>query len=298
MRTCVAGVVSVLALGLSGVDVALATPQIGNAALTTRAVASTLDREMSAVATSEKGVVWVGYAVPATLRGNQACCTSSSGGGWTSCGCCRLEWDRDTAIGGGRTELKVSLEAAREVSVLARFEGGALQRIAAYAAGCEIDAGGRRVVWLTGVKPDESVAWLASVAARNAEAGQRRGLADGAMLAITFHAASSSDRALVDLARNNASPKVRSQALFWLAQKAGAQVASTITDAINNDPDTAVKRQAVFALSQLPKDEGVPLMIQVARTNRNPEVRKQAMFWLGQSKDARALAFFEEILTK
>jgi hypothetical protein len=25
-------------------------------------------------------------------------------------------------------------------------------------------------------------------------------------------------------------------------------------------------------------------------------VRKQAMFWLGQSKDPRALAFFEQIL--
>jgi len=48
----------------------------------------------------------------------------------------------------------------------------------------------------------------------------------------------------------------------------------------------------------LPKDEGVPMLIQVARTNRNPEVRKQAMFWLGQSKDPRAVKFFEDILTK
>jgi hypothetical protein len=47
----------------------------------------------------------------------------------------------------------------------------------------------------------------------------------------------------------------------------------------------------------LPPDEGVPLLIQIARTNRNAAVKKQAMFWLGQSKDARALAFFEEILT-
>jgi len=48
----------------------------------------------------------------------------------------------------------------------------------------------------------------------------------------------------------------------------------------------------------LPKDEGVPLLIGLARTNRNPQVRKQAMFWLGQSKDPRALAFFEEVLLK
>ena len=53
---------------------------------------------------------------------------------------------------------------------------------------------------------------------------------------------------------------------------------------------------AVFALSQMPKDEGVPLLINVARTHANPAVRKQAMFWLGQSKDPRALKFFEEVL--
>jgi hypothetical protein len=36
----------------------------------------------------------------------------------------------------------------------------------------------------------------------------------------------------------------------------------------------------------------------VARSHRDPAVRKQAMFWLGQSRDPRALAFFEQILTQ
>jgi hypothetical protein len=34
----------------------------------------------------------------------------------------------------------------------------------------------------------------------------------------------------------------------------------------------------------------------VARSNRNPAVRKQAFFWLGQTKDPRAIQFFEEVL--
>jgi hypothetical protein len=104
--------------------------------------------------------------------------------------------------------------------------------------------------------------------------------------------------ALITLARSDRSPRVRGEALFWLAHKAREKAIGPITDAIANDPDTAVKKRAVFALSQLPKDEGVPRLIEVARTNRNPEVRKQAMFWLGQSKDPRALAFFEKILGK
>ena len=104
--------------------------------------------------------------------------------------------------------------------------------------------------------------------------------------------------AMIDAARNDKSAHVRGQALFWLSQKAGDKAARAISDAIENDPETDVKKKAVFALSQLPKDQGVPKLIHAARDNRNREVRKDAMFWLGQSNDPRALAFFEEVLTR
>jgi HEAT repeat protein len=104
--------------------------------------------------------------------------------------------------------------------------------------------------------------------------------------------------AMIDAARKDRSTHVRGQALFWLSQKAGEKAAKAISDAIENDPETDVKKKAVFALSQLPKDEGIPKLIRTARVNRNKEVRKDAMFWLGQSNDPRALAFFEEVLTK
>jgi hypothetical protein len=102
--------------------------------------------------------------------------------------------------------------------------------------------------------------------------------------------------ALIALAKRDESATIRGEALFWLAQKAGQKAAEAITEAIEQDPETEVKKKAVFALSQLPKDEGVPLLIRIARTNRNAAVRKQAIFWLGQSRDPRALVFFEEIL--
>jgi HEAT repeat protein len=104
--------------------------------------------------------------------------------------------------------------------------------------------------------------------------------------------------AMIETAKNDRSPRVRGQALFWLAHKAGQKEVAAITDAIEQDPDTEVKKRAVFALSQLPADEGVPLLVQVARNNKNPSVRKQAIFWLGQSKDPRALQFFEEVLLR
>jgi hypothetical protein len=121
---------------------------------------------------------------------------------------------------------------------------------------------------------------------------------DKATFGLSVSRQPSALKALIDAARGDSSTRVRGQALFWLAHKAGQQAVAAITGAIDNDPETEVKKKAVFALSQLPKDEGVPMLIQVARTNKNPEVRKQAMFWLGQSKDPRAVKFFEDILTK
>ena len=103
---------------------------------------------------------------------------------------------------------------------------------------------------------------------------------------------------LLELARGDRSAKVRGQALFWLGQKAGQRALAALDRAVADDPDRDVRKKAVFSLSQLPRDEGVPKLISVARTHRDPEVRKQAMFWLGQSGDARAVAFFEEVLRK
>ncbi len=100
---------------------------------------------------------------------------------------------------------------------------------------------------------------------------------------------------LLDLARNDRSPRVRRQALFWLGQKAGDRAIGEIERAVD-DPDGEIRTHAVFALSRLPADEGVPRLIAVARSHRDPHVRKQAMFWLGQSGDARALTFFEDVL--
>ena len=44
--------------------------------------------------------------------------------------------------------------------------------------------------------------------------------------------------------------------------------------------------------------EGVPLLIQLAKATRDDQVRKQAMSSLGQSRDGRAIGFFEEVLKK
>jgi hypothetical protein len=103
---------------------------------------------------------------------------------------------------------------------------------------------------------------------------------------------------LIRLAKSDSDTRVREEAIFWVAQKAGKKAVAALQDAVDNDPEIAVKKKAVFALSQLPKNEAVPDLLHVAQTNPDPAIRKEAIFWLGQTHDPRALAYFEQILER
>jgi len=106
--------------------------------------------------------------------------------------------------------------------------------------------------------------------------------------------------ALLRLAKDReAHRSVRKQAVFWVSQAAGDRAALGLEEIVgDDDEDRELREQAVFALSQLPRDEGVPILVRQARSNRDPAIRRKAMFWLGQSDDPRALALFEEILSR
>ena len=293
-----------LAALLLGVCPAAAQPpSIVNTTLTTRAVSSSLERELTAAVAATTDATWFAWSVASAETGRGPCCWSGRDGEYLRCGC-QLEEGRVSnaaaASSAGIRTQPIPLEGSQRLVVLARVENKAIQKFAAYSADCDLDAGGRPVVWLDGVKPGESVAYLAKAAHDSApgSTGRPGRSVDVLLLALSMHADAGALPALIQLAKAAPVAHVRAQSLFWLAQRAGAKVVSTITGAIDNDPDTEVKVRAVFALSQLPKDEGVPLLIGLARTNKNAQVRKQAMFWLGQSKDPRALAFFEEVLLK
>jgi hypothetical protein len=264
-------------------------PRVANGQVQPQAVTGSLDRTMRELAERATEPLWIGYAVPTANRNSQMCCWSD--GGHVTCnlepGASRTVRVSPSADG------PVRLDSGDLFFVLYRVEQGQINRIRTFSEECPLDAGGRTIHWLTGVNARDSV----SVLAQYATASVRR-TSDAALSAISMHADASALDALVTFARTAESSHLRGQALFWPAQRAGQKAVGTITEAIDKDPETDVKRRAVFALSQLPKDEGVPLLIEVARSNRNAAVRKQAIFWLGQSKDARALKFFEEILFK
>ena len=269
-------------------------PVVTNGQVVDRPAPGGLAPTVARIAAGASDVVWVGYAVPMAAGDHRFCCVNSNDP--DCCHGCTLE---PTAKGGtkptpspGSRVQTVQLEPSATLVVLARLEAGRVGRVRTFSDDCRLDAGGRTVHWLTGVRPADSVTWLTGLA--GAAVGRR--LSEGALTALAFHAEPAALDWLIGAARSGGSTHLRGQALFWLSQRAGNRAVGAIAEAVQRDPDTEVKKRAVFALSQLPRDEGVPRLIAIARGHSNKAVQKQAFFWLGQSKDPRALRFFSEIL--
>ena len=215
-----------------------------------------------------------------------------------------------TGVRAGDSVAVLSQYAVREESITdrrKRVNESAVQALALH-AGPEAEAALEKFA-LTGasVETKKTAAfWLANSRGKKGSDIVRRVLREDtsdkvrehAIFALTQSNEPDAVPAIIRAAKEDKSPHVRGQALFWLAQKTSRQAIGPINETIANDPETEVKKKAVFALTQIPNGEGVPTLIQIARTNQNPAVRKQAMFWLGQSKDPRALGFFEDVLTK
>jgi hypothetical protein len=346
-------------------------PKITNAKVED-APAGTSLKALVATVGQAAGPQWIGYRIPTKATERTMCCfdswsdegSSSSSG--KCCKGCKMDSDHGTSVNGTVSDCAPP-EPVPYAFVFLKVENKQITKTRVFSADCPLDFAGLPVHWAEGIKPEESIDFLAGLAqGADDDDSESRRPGRNAVMAIALHDVPAADTALekliqhdrplslrgnvafwlgiergkkgveileraikndqderfrekvtfafsqsyshskdplplmdlINMAHNDPSPKVRGQAIFWMAQIGGKKQAEQITEAIENDPETEVKKRAVFALSQLRDGEGVPLLIGVARNNRNPAVRKQAMFWLGQSHDPRALAYLEEVLTK
>jgi len=268
------------------------------AALAAQPAAHSLQQRVDA-ASAKAPVTWIEYRVPMVGGARRMCCIDSSRGDTDCCRRCRLEGGDGVFLASDTTPApaRIVVEPPSEMRVFARFENRALTRVRIFSLDCDVDADGVTLVPLTGVAVDDSVAWLAALVRSSSDTPTRLNAIDmPALSALALHPGAAASSVLISLARSDQRPRIRGQALFWLSQRAGDEALRTIGTAVSDDPEIEVKKRAVFALSQLPRAEGVPLLIDLARNHRLPDVRRQAMFWLGQSKDPRAVDFFEQIL--
>lgn len=181
------------------------------------------------------------------------------------------------------------------VRVSLRVSGGRVTRVRTYVGGRWRAATADGVTDLGTVGAREAAAYFLALATKDSGAGGEHAVFP-AILADSVTVWPD----LLRVARDaKVSRRARRQAVFWLGQAAGEAATRGLTDLVDDrSTDRDVREQAVFALSQRPKDEGVPALIRIARQNPDRELRKKAIFWLGQSDDPRALALFEELLTR
>jgi len=276
-------------LGVLIATAATAQPHVEKGRIERHAAGSSLEQTFQSLVVVSREPSWLGYEVPAGSRQVMCCFDSVRPVG--SCAGCRLESMHAFQV--QSPSPVVALEGPPRLMVLFRAESGRVGVTHVLSSDCAIDLGGLTLHWVEGVQPAQSLTLLSGLAS----SARDEDVWGGAISALSMHAEPGTDTVLIGFARRDPREEVRSQALFWLAQRAGDRAVATIREAVDRDPELEVKRQAVFALSELPNHEGVPLLIGIARQHGNPEIRRQAFFRLGESEDPRALAFFEEVLT-
>jgi len=267
------------------------TPQVENARLEKKALAGPLVAEVKAWASKAEQPQWLGYAVPQMGRDRAMCCGDYGGSWGNGCGHCRLE-DREHGMNiTSKDEAGTAkLEAPRSIAVLYRAENKHVTKIRVVSTECSLDAGGLPFVWLSGVKPAESVELLETfVHGTDFDSHDDEHASRGALTAIALHADPAADRALESFTRSGEPESLRKQTAFWLGaarEKAGLAV---LEEMAKSDPSSEVRAQVTFGLSVSHEQGAVEEMIRMAHDDQSTHVRGQALFWLAHKAGQKAV---------
>jgi hypothetical protein len=226
--------------------------------------------------------LWLGYEVPALAGVHLTTCSDRSDSPQSEDDCCgeyRLEDERGMhSTNNG--------QSAQDVYVLLRFDKGDAIKVRAVAAGCHLNAGGVNFDWLTGVNPEESIAFLAGLVS---QAPERSRTVDGALLAISFHAAPEATRSLEQIASSSAPEHTREQAAFWLGVQRGHEGFGALKSLENKSADNAQFREKLtFDFSQNSDPGAEDELLHMAKFDSEAKVRGQALFWIAQKAGKRA----------
>ena len=264
------------------------SPRVENAKLETRAVGASLDAAMRELVKTADKLEWVGYRVDQVAGERGVCCNNN----WNdeNCGTCRLEKENSGTNITTHPDGLVKLEGARQLVVLYRLESKQIVQIRIASEDCTLDAGGLTFVWLTGVKPPESVALLSTYVLQSDFAGHgEHKLGHGALTAIALHSDASADRALESFVKPDQREDLRKQAAFWMGTARGKSGLAALQQMAKNDPSSEVRAHVAFALSVSHEPAALDEMIRMAHDDSSTHVRGQALFWLAQKAGNKAV---------
>lgn len=178
----------IVAWALTAAPAFAQTPAVVNGTLESRAITQPVGREITSIVSRSSAPAWVGYTVPVNRRqGDDGCWTSGDFG--------------RSRVG------PVKLEGADTMFVLYRIGDGAIQRIRVASPECPLDTNGLALHWLTGVRAEDSIEWLATLATSDSS----RRLANSATMALALHANPQASDRLIALAKTSKSSDARNR---------------------------------------------------------------------------------------
>lgn len=260
------------------VSAAGAAPWIENARIVPRTLAGGLRATVDELARGEEA--WVAYTVPMLPGDHRLCC--HDGRDPDTPAACRLD-ERGFSFSNPGGHAPRPESGGGELWVLLRVGDRRLRQVRSFGGHCAIDAGGALVHVLDGIDPPQSVDLLRS----SILDPDRADLRDGALAALSFHAAESAGRALLGLAASESPAEVRAKAAFWLGVTRGTESLERLGAMARGDESREVREQAVFAISASDAPGSEALLIELARRDPDPATRSTALFWLGQEAGER-----------
>jgi HEAT repeat protein len=266
-------------------------PRIENARGERRPVSGTLTNEVRRWAQQSTEPQWLGYAVP-QVSGHHTMCCGNYDGNWNGgCGNCRLEGrDSGNSVNVQPGAGTAKLEGPRYLAVLYRAENKHVMKIRTVSEECTLDAGGLPFLWLTGVKPEESVELLESfVRGADFDAHDNESTHHTALTAIAMHADPSADRVMESFTKPDQPGSLRRQTAFWLGAARGKSGLAVLQKMAKSDPSSDVRAHVTFALSVSHEPEALDEMIRMAHDDESTHVRGQALFWLAQKAGQKAV---------
>ncbi len=285
----------IIALILSAAAISAQQPKVTNTQFNTEPAGAGLSATVTRFQRSSQPL-WIGYEVPALPRTHLSSCSDSTGSSQAEDGCCgeyQLEDTRDRVSNSDQ-----NLQANSNMYVLLRLDHGTIIKVRPATPGCRLNAGGIPFTWLTGVQPNDSVAFLSRLAAQSIDnqSTQDKHVTEGALVTLSTHATPAATDALASLASTSTNPRLREKAAFWLGAQRGHEGYLALQQLVSKEQDTKLREKLAFDLSINSDPAAVDEILKMAKSDSDSRVRGQALFWLAQKAGKKATAALKDAI--
>jgi HEAT repeat protein len=179
---------------------------------------------------------------------------------------------------------------------LAIYRGKAAgKRLYSLAKADNDDLAENAIFWLGNSRGEQGFSLLKQLLADLPKGDTRRQI----NFALSQNDSAEASELLFEIAKTDADPEQRGEAMFWLAEEYPQVAQDWLLEVVGTEQDEDVLEQAVFAISQLPDGKGDQVLLDLAQDKQKPRaVRRQAIFWLANSDSDSSVAALTELLTR